>query len=521
MEKCKFCQAELEENSTICPACGRDNAAEEETTAAVTEAESQEETVSPEASAQEQEAPSAPEEEAGKEPEEGSQAENAKPAGETESVIGTPGIQATPGKIALAVAAVVVLLALLVALVVYGIGGRDKQETPTATETASVETEAAETIPETTPATIPADGNPDDVTCKGTYTVTDDEILAGRDTVVATVGDRELTNGVLQVYYWRTVQDFLSNYGAYAAYFGLDYTKPLDTQPAMEGDMTWQQYFLMVGLDSWHQVQAMCLEAENAHAEISQEDQEYLENMQESLKETASGYGLTLEGLLNNNFGPGAAFDDFKAYQTDYCLGVPYYYAQCDLLKPTDKDLEDYFADKEEQYASNNITRDGVLVDVRHILIAPEGGTTGEDGSITYTEEEWKACQEKAEEILTQWKSGEKTEESFAELANANSSDGGSNTNGGLYQNVTPGQMVQEFNDWCFDESRKAGDTDLVKTQFGYHVMYFSDSRPQWRYYAQQDWMTEQTSALLDNMMESHPIEISYDKIALGLAPLN
>ena len=33
--------------------------------------------------------------------------------------------------------------------------------------------------------------------------------------------------------------------------------------------------------------------------------------------------------------------------------------------------------------------------------------------------------------------------------------------------------MVQAFNDWCFDSSRKSGDTGIVETQYGYHVMYF------------------------------------------------
>ena len=33
--------------------------------------------------------------------------------------------------------------------------------------------------------------------------------------------------------------------------------------------------------------------------------------------------------------------------------------------------------------------------------------------------------------------------------------------------------MVQAFNDWCFDASRKTGDTAIVETEYGYHVMYF------------------------------------------------
>lgn len=515
MDKCKFCQGELEENSTVCPFCGKDNAAEEAPEAPVTEEALPEETVA--AEPEETAEPVQPAEEAPAE-EETSQEAPQQPAPEETTVIGKPGIQATPGKIALAAAAVAVLLAVLVALVVYGVKGNQKpEETVPATETTVAATEA----PETTPATIPADGNPDDVTCKGSYTVTDEEALANRDAVVASVDGKELTNGVLQVYYWRAVQDFLSNYGAYAAYFGLDYTKPLDTQMSMEGDITWQQYFLSVGLNNWHQVQAMGLEAEQAQVGIGQEDQKYLDNMRSSLEETASQYGVTVEDLLNSNFGPGADFEDFKTYQRDYCLGVPYYYTQCDKLIPTEQELEDYFAAHEESYNQNSITRDGVLVDVRHILIMPEGGTTGEDGSTTYSEEEWKTCQQKAEDILSQWSVGDKTEESFAQLANEHSTDGGSNTNGGLYENVTVGQMVQEFNDWCFDASRKPGDTGLVKTQFGYHVMYFSASRPQWRTYAQQDWTTEQTTALLEGMTKNHPIQVFYDQIQLGLVSMN
>ena len=33
--------------------------------------------------------------------------------------------------------------------------------------------------------------------------------------------------------------------------------------------------------------------------------------------------------------------------------------------------------------------------------------------------------------------------------------------------------MVTEFNDWCFDESRQPGDTGIVETSYGVHVMYF------------------------------------------------
>ena len=116
------------------------------------------------------------------------------------------------------------------------------------------------------------------------------------------------------------------------------------------------------------------------------------------------------------------------------------------------------------------------MVNVRHILVKPEHPTDeAEDAHSddeTYSAEEWDAAKATAEEIYDEWKAGEATEDSFAELANEKSDDG-DGTTGGLYENVIPGQMVQAFNDWCFDSSRKSGDTGIVKTEYGYHILYF------------------------------------------------
>ena len=113
------------------------------------------------------------------------------------------------------------------------------------------------------------------------------------------------------------------------------------------------------------------------------------------------------------------------------------------------------------------------LVNVRHILVKFEGGTTDSTtGTTTYSDEEKDAAKQKAEEILDEWMSGDATEDSFAALANEKSDDG-NGTTGGLYENVYPGQMVSSFNDWCFDASRQSGNTGIIESEYGYHVMYF------------------------------------------------
>ena len=114
---------------------------------------------------------------------------------------------------------------------------------------------------------------------------------------------------------------------------------------------------------------------------------------------------------------------------------------------------------------------DAKTVSARHILTYVLPNEAGE-----YTDDAKAEAKAKAEALLTQYEAGDKTEESFAALANENSDDTGSNTNGGLYENFKEGQMVQSFNDWCFDPARKSGDTGIVFNEgsyCGYHVIYF------------------------------------------------
>ena len=185
-------------------------------------------------------------------------------------------------------------------------------------------------------------------------------------------------------------------------------------------------------------------------------------------------------------------------------------------------------------------------MDVRHILIMPEGGTKDENGNTTYSEEDWETCRAQAQSLLDQYLAGEKTADAFGALANEHSDDNnGKVTNGGLYSGVYYGQMVAEFEDWIFDLSRKTGDTGLVKTQYGYHVMYFVDregpvddwlftegreegntgiiktdsgyeiyyfvgSELEWLAYAREGLKSQTSEELMESYADSHPITTRY-----------
>ena len=142
---------------------------------------------------------------------------------------------------------------------------------------------------------------------------------------------------------------------------------------------------------------------------------------------------------------------------------------------------------------------------VRHILIKAEADEEG-----NYTDEAKEAAKARAEEILAEFEAGDKTEESFAALAEQYSEDEGSNTNGGLYENIYKGQMVQEFNDFCFG-GHKSGDTAIVYGESGsyagYHVVYYvGDGELYSDYIAKTALQSEAMSDWSNELSEACPV---------------
>ncbi len=146
----------------------------------------------------------------------------------------------------------------------------------------------------------------------------------------------------------------------------------------------------------------------------------------------------------------------------------------------TDSDNKTYYV---AEYVGRQVNP-AQAATVRHILLGykelkeiPEKATAEEKAKIEKENAEIekynKEQKEKAEKLLKDWKAGKADEDSFAALVKDNSEDTGSVNNGGLYEKFAQGDMVDAFDKWSFDESRKAGDTDLVETEYGVHIMYF------------------------------------------------
>lgn len=476
---CKFCGEPLPKNVTRCPACGLSVEPEETQTPQATVQIVAQETQLPEMD---------------------EKAEKAMNA------------QINKMRRTAAIAGCVAVLAVLVLVfsLIIGRGGDAPHTEPTGS------TPSGTTAPS---GTVPADGNPDDVTCKGSYYVSEEQGLQLADEIVATLGDAKLTNGQLQIYYQMELIQFLDQYGYYLSYFGLDYTKPLDQQlcTLVEG-YTWQHFFLESALNTWVQNQTLALEAEKNNFQLDQQYQSKLDSIDEDMTASAIAHNFdSAEALLRAQCGSNTAMDDYKAYMSTYFNGFLYFSQLCDAIEvPSDEDLAAYFQANKEGLEQDGIKQDGsYVVDVRHILIKVEGGVENADGTITFPDAAVAAeAKAKAEQILAQWQENP-TEENFGILAKEHTADS-NGAAGGLYTDVPQGYMVKTFNDWCFDPVRQVGDYGIVETKFGYHIMYFSGRGEEvWLTQTRQAYLSQQQSALLEQLLEQYDLKVHYRAIAL------
>src|SRR3954447_7940667 len=116
-------------------------------------------------------------------------------------------------------------------------------------------------------------------------------------------------------------------------------------------------------------------------------------------------------------------------------------------VNPSDDDLLKTYNQNPESFRTPERVR------IRHILVMTKDKPPADEPKL-------KA---KADDLLKQVRAGA----DFAKLAKENSEDPGSKDKGGEYVIAKDGQMVKEFEDAAF--TLKPGQSDLIKTSYGYH----------------------------------------------------
>lgn len=140
---------------------------------------------------------------------------------------------------------------------------------------------------------------------------------------------------------------------------------------------------------------------------------------------------------------------------------------------------------------------EGTVRNMRHILLR-----LGQD-------ETHEHLQERAQALLDKYLET-KSVETFAALAKENTTDEGSRESGGLYEDVCQGYMVEQIDDWLFDPARKAGDTGIVASGFGAHVVLLESisDTPTWQHQVIDDKGAEDSKAWLEKLEDEYPVKI-------------
>ena len=319
---------------------------------------------------------------------------------------------------------IAMLLCMVILLGLSGCGARQKffsEETAAATE-------------DTVPATTPADGDPNNVTCKGTYSVSDEQIIAARDAVVAEIGSsKHLTNSELQIYYWLEVAAHRISDDPNQP----DYSQSLDTQscPIDNSVNSWQQYFLNKALSAWHAQQALVLMSQEIGVPITDPEykpdlekrteyltgmpanqylygwsdsyqpnrlhQAYLDAIPEMLNTLAADNGFgDNDAQAKAIAGAGADGRDLLSYTAAANLAYMYFTEMGYRFEPTAEEIEAYY---QEQLSADG-EMGGHTVDIRHILLLPEHAEIAPDGTVSASEDDWARCLTRANSLVDTWK---------------------------------------------------------------------------------------------------------------------
>lgn len=108
-----------------------------------------------------------------------------------------------------------------------------------------------------------------------------------------------------------------------------------------------------------------------------------------------------------------------------------------------------------------------------------------------------------AEAVYAELEAAGFSDEKFNELVLKYSADEGSVNNGGLYEGVARGETANEFNAWLFDENRAVGDTGIVESTYGWHIMEYLGEGDN------ESWMVSAESALSEADYYAHIEEYS------------
>lgn len=290
--------------------------------------------------------------------------------------------------------------------------------------------------------------------------------LATHETYVVINGE-EVNKVEFDYVYNTTKNNYITQYGSYLSYFGLDTSKDLSTQ--MYSDtLTWQDYFEQNAVESLKQNKALMAEAKAAGFTYDTTD-EY-NTFKETIKTSAASAGVSDKEYVRSIYGSYATMGRIKEYVKNDMVMNAYYQKLQEDNAPSDDEIQSYYEENKATYDSVDYrlttieadlpTEPTELADPVEETAADTTGTT--DGTAATDTTQDTAYQPSDAEIA-------KAMEDAKVLA-----DDAEQTvakDGEAHENEKKSSVNYMISDWLFDDARKAGDTTVI-TNDNSHCYY-------------------------------------------------
>lgn len=285
------------------------------------------------------------------------------------------------------------------------------------------------------------------------------------------IGGENITKVEFDYNYNVVKNNYLTQYGSYLSYFGLDASSDLSTQ--MYSDtLTWQDYFEQMTVDNLVRSKALSAQAK-AEGFSYDASQEYAD-FEESVKNAASEAGVAVKTYVKQIYGPYATLGRISDYVKEAITVSKYYDQVAEQKAPSDEEIQTYYNENKDNYDS---------VDYRLVTVKAKLPTEPTELADQIETQEPAATDTPADGTAADGSAEEPYQPSEAEIAAAMAdakelADKAVKTvakDGDLKENMKKAGAAALIRDWLFDSSRKAGDTTVIEDATGnqYYVLAF------------------------------------------------
>ena len=290
--------------------------------------------------------------------------------------------------------------------------------------------------------------------------------LATHETYVVINGE-EVNKVEFDYVYNTSKNNYITQYGSYLSYFGLDTSKDLSTQMYSE-TLTWKDYFEQNAVESLKQNKALMAEAKAAGFT-------YDTTFKETIKTSAAAAGVSDKEYVRSIYGSYATMGRIEEYVKNDMVMNAYYQKLQEDNAPGDDEIQSYYEENKATYDS---------VDYR--LTTIEADLPTEPTELADPVEETAATTDTTATdgtAATDATASDSTDTAYqpsdAEIAKAMEdakvlADDAEKTvakDGEAHENEKKSSVNYLISDWLFDDARKAGDTTVI-TNDNSHCYY-------------------------------------------------